>query len=368
MKSPSLLLLFGVGLILSAPALSAQTVAVGNCRPQLVSYPTISAAVAAVAANSTVLVCPGTYPEQVTIAQALTLKGLKAGTGAYPVITVPSGGLAGSYPAQLSAEQPEPYGAFGPVNISNLVVDGNGSGVDCTTGGLLFGIEYVFASGSLDNVEVRNQNPGGCGYGISLSGDAFTPNTVNLRNSRIHNFDNTGLSASSGGGSGFVVNLAYNWIAATSPSVQAGVLYDLAQGLATHNIIAVGGQDGLVLDNFFCCMTASENTITGSNIGIYMGGSYTFATTTVTHNGLFNNGTGIFIFQSQGIDIVSSNAILQSSTAGIDVDCSPQTTAENNAIFNAPIGIANITTGDTVTGNVYHGVPTKTTTCALDQR
>jgi len=80
---------------LAAQNSSAQTtVAVGNCRPPLVSYSTISEAVAAVTPNSTVLVCPGTYPEQVTITQALKLKGLKDEAG-YPVITVPSGGLVG---------------------------------------------------------------------------------------------------------------------------------------------------------------------------------------------------------------------------------------------------------------------------------
>jgi Periplasmic copper-binding protein (NosD) len=359
MKSSSLLLLVSTGLILAAPTSSAQTAAVGNCRPHLVSYPTISAAVAAVAANSTVLVCPGTYPEQVTIAQGLTLKGLKAGTGAYPVITVPSGGLVGSFPAQLSAQQPEPLGAFGPVNISNLVVDGAGSGVDCSTGGLLFGIEYVFASGSLDNVEVRNQNPGGCGYGISVNGDAFTPNTVNLRNSRIHNFDNTGFLAGSNGGTGFLVNLASNWIAATSPSVQAGVYYGFAQGLVTRNIIEVGGQTGLVLDAFFGGVTASENTVSGSTVGIF---TYCCGAT-VTHNGLFNNGTGISLYNSSAGSVINSNLIVHSAAAAIDVACAEGDTVEKNAIFNAPIGIANISSGDTVTGNVFHSVPTKTTTC-----
>jgi Periplasmic copper-binding protein (NosD) len=359
-KFLSTLFCLSVALILVSPAFSAQTVAVGNCKSQLVSYPTISAALGAVAANATVLICPGTYPEQISITQAVNLKGIK-GTNGDPVISVPAGGLVGSYPAQVLAEQTG-FDEFGPVNLSHLVVDGAGSGVDCSIG-LLFGIEYVFASGTIDNVEVRNQNPGGCGEGISLNGDAFTPNTVNLSNSRIHNFDNTGVSADSSGGTGFVVNLTSNWISATSPSVQAGVLYNLAQGVATRNLIQVGGQNGLVLDNFFCCMNASENTIIGSNVGIYMGGSYTFATTTVTHNSLLSNGTGVFIYQAQGIDIVSSNAIVQSAAAGIDVDCSPQTTVKNNSIFKAPVGIADVISGDTVSGNLYYGVTTKTTTC-----
>jgi len=92
-QSSSILFFAGVCVILAAQTSSAQTVAVGNCRPRLVSYSTISAAVAAVTPNSTVKVCPGTYPEQVTITQPLTLKGLNDGTSARAIITVPRGGL-----------------------------------------------------------------------------------------------------------------------------------------------------------------------------------------------------------------------------------------------------------------------------------
>jgi len=356
----SLAFFAGVGAMLAGQTSSAQTVAVGNCRPHLVSYSTISAAVADVAPNSTVLVCPGTYPEQVTISQPLTLKGLKAGTGSYPVVAVPSGGLVGNSGVQLFVEAPD-LPLFGPVSISNLVVDGAGSGFDCSKGDFT-GIEYLSASGSLEKVEVRNQNPGGCGFGISLVGSPFGVNTVNIRNCSIHDFDDTGILATSDGATAFLVNVSFSSVASASTSVQAGVDYESTDGLAAHNTIVLAGGIGLWLDNFYPGMTARGNTIVGSDIGI-LSGSDEVAPTAIVNNRLFNNGTGIVVSGLGAGAVVKSNSIIQSSIAAIDLDCSQDSTAENNTIFGAPVGIANVAPGDTVRRNTFYSVPTLTTAC-----
>jgi hypothetical protein len=363
-KTSSLLFCVTIWVVLAAKNSSAQAVAVGNCRPHLVSYSTISAAVAAVTPSSTVLVCPGTYPEQVTITQPLTLKGLNLGTGGNPIIAVPSGGLVGKNPAQLSAQQQTgDLGQWGPVNLSNIVVDGVSSGFDCSNGTLI-GIEYVFASGSLDNVEVRNQNPGGCGFGMQLVGAPYGVATVNVRHSYIHDFDNTGIFAVSGGASGFFVNLTSNLVASVSASVQAGVEYGLTDGVTEQNTIVVSGPVGLFLSNFFTGMKAKENTISGSNVGILSAGNEG-GPTIIAQNSLFNNGTGIAFIGAGGGAVVNSNFIVQSSVAAIDLGvCSGQdVTAENNIIFSASVGIANIASGDTIERNTFFSVPTLTTTC-----
>lgn len=69
--------LLALVLVLAAQPLAAATFYVGSCKAG--SFGTISAAVAAVPAGSIVNVCPGTYPEQVVISQALTLKGMLSG-------------------------------------------------------------------------------------------------------------------------------------------------------------------------------------------------------------------------------------------------------------------------------------------------
>jgi parallel beta-helix repeat protein len=110
----------------------ATAVAVGpsTCKPSLVHFSTIQAAVNAVPFGTTIDVCPGNYPEQVVISQPLTLTGVTDGTGNAAVITVPGGGLLlqngtstsfGAVAAQLMIEN-----TVG-VTINNLTVDGTGA-------------------------------------------------------------------------------------------------------------------------------------------------------------------------------------------------------------------------------------------------
>jgi pectin methylesterase-like acyl-CoA thioesterase len=78
----------------SAP-MEASNYQVGGCKPPLTNFPTIQAAVNSVPAGSTIQVCPGVYPEQVTITQPLTLLGARAGNSNRAVIAInPTGGLA----------------------------------------------------------------------------------------------------------------------------------------------------------------------------------------------------------------------------------------------------------------------------------
>ena len=80
---------FVVLIALSGQAFSS-TVAVGNCT-KLVQFATIQLAVNAVPSGSTVKVCSGTYPEQVTIANKnLTLIGVGPTAS---TVTVPASGL-----------------------------------------------------------------------------------------------------------------------------------------------------------------------------------------------------------------------------------------------------------------------------------
>src|SRR5208337_3898185 len=73
--------------LMLTPGAFASTLYVGTCHTP--SYSTISAAVAAAPAGSIVDVCPGTYPEQVFITQALTLQGITAKNTDRATITAP---------------------------------------------------------------------------------------------------------------------------------------------------------------------------------------------------------------------------------------------------------------------------------------
>jgi len=235
----SVLLFVSVSVGLTLPTLSAQTVAVGNCRPHLVSYSTISAAVTAVTPNSTVLVCPGTYPEQVTITQPLTLTGLtSAGVKAVFVQEI---FVQGTFEQSIVS-----------VGLSNIVVTGdNGAGSG--------GISYSFASGSIENVDVSGE--------IDLGGGVVNSDSVDIKNSSIHDFEDIGISARSSGASGYNVNITSSSITSNNPNAQAGIFYFFADGVVTHNTVVLVGGTGLQLENLFGFVAAKGNTIVGANVG-----------------------------------------------------------------------------------------------------
>jgi hypothetical protein len=339
--------------------------------------------VAAAPSGATILICPGTYPEQVVISQPLTLKGIANSGGIYPIVTVPQGGLVGSQGvvAQMLAQLADPGPGWGPVNISNLIVDGTGA-AGCSMG-FLTGIYDDSGSGTFENVEVRNQSPGGCGHGI-VAESVFANQVVDIVNSSVHDFDDIGISAGSASGN-VVLNLISNIIASSSSTVQAGVNYgQYSFGHATRNFIAVGGQTAMLLNTLGSGVTAKENTIIGSQVGIQVIVGPNSLPYNVSQNSLLKNGTGIQVGfyppppviggrnttprAASASDIFSfsltSNTIVQSTTVAINLGCeSDAASVGSNSILSAPVGIANVTAGNAAARNYFFSVPTLTTNC-----
>jgi parallel beta-helix repeat protein len=184
-------------------SLATTTVAVGpsTCKSTFKHYATIQSAVSAVPWGTIVMVCPGSYAEQVIINQPLTLEGVTDGTGNAAVITVPGGGLV----------QNGTSASFGPVTvqllvqntvgviIKNLVVDGNGGNCPATSNSNV-GIG-VFDVGSandgttaatIEDVVVRNDT--------TCSGDGILADTsyATITGSEIHDVNQTAIDAYSG--------------------------------------------------------------------------------------------------------------------------------------------------------------------------
>jgi hypothetical protein len=180
---------------------SKAAVQVGGCLG-LVNFTTIQAAVNASPAGTTINVCPGIYPEQVTITKSLIIKGVAHGSQDAAVIVPPS-------PMQVNttsystgndiAAQVLVQGAGG-VNISNITVDGTNNNIGGCSPNLI-GIFYQNASGTLSRVQAVNQalgaGLGGCqsGLGIFAQSDGVGGSSVlTVSNSYVQNYGKNGIT------------------------------------------------------------------------------------------------------------------------------------------------------------------------------
>jgi len=240
-------------------------ITVGTCEGPN-SITTIQAGVTAASPGAIVEVCPGVYPEQVTINKPLTLIGIQVGTSDAAVIVPPAGGLILST-TRLSAlvagpGQSEFYqilitATTGNVNLINLTVDGSGNNLlkSCSFASvtLMTGIYYHGASGTVTNVAMRNQviDPSGnCGSGdgilIESAGVYTSPvkTSVTVQESSVRAYQSAGISA---GGFGVAATIKGNTVAGatgfTTPDFgQVGIQVVGGTGSVLGNSVAeIGG-------------------------------------------------------------------------------------------------------------------------------
>src|ERR1700732_4901481 len=315
------LFLLAVGLLLAVHPMLAATFAVGTCKPSLPSYTTISAAVIGVPPGSTVEVCPGTYAEQVTIAQPLTLKGIASGNAGQAVITVPGSGLTvvtTGFGYQIAAMVDV---TAGPVNISDITVDGTGNTVPGGT--YLAGILYDSgSSGTVNEITARNLIASGFGTGIWAENAGGTNQSVTIENSSFHDID---YSAVLTRGSTLLATVKGD----TMENSGYGVYFVSASSL-TGNVI-IGGFLGIYV---FGPVTVSGNTVANSTYGIVAGGG-----ATVTSNKISNEGDGIFD-NGGGVNTYKANTITKTGV-GIEFNCNTPTVV-SNTINDATTGLDHV--------------------------
>jgi parallel beta-helix repeat protein len=229
-------------LLLSADQALARTVAVGSatCQPSLRHFTTIQAAVNASAAGDTVLVCPGTYPEQVVIYQALTLRGIADGSAAEAVITLPAVLIDNSTfgPAQLLIQN-----AVG-VRVMNITLDGAGTaiprvGIALENAG---DMSWSTAGVMIRNVIVRNELGGGdLGWGIRALNSYFTVTDSAIQDAAASCVVQTGGASSISQNT--ITNCGVHGISVQE--AQGATLTDNRVYNVHHSGIAVGSSTGI---------------------------------------------------------------------------------------------------------------------------
>jgi hypothetical protein len=335
----------------------AGNVIVGACPGS--TYATISAAVAASPAGSTIRICPGAYPEQVVIKKPLTLVGIVVAGSQNPVVQAPAGGVVANstllYDGSPVAAQILVMGTAS-VNISNLAVDGSKNGIaGCTPD--LDGIYYRNASGTISNVAVKNQALttvlNGCqsGEGIYIesgygtSGQSF----VEVVSSSVHGYQKNGITAD---GSNSNVELENNFISGQGPTTGAaenGIqISDGAAGSIRGNTVldniytpATVGASGILIYSAQGVVIAS-NTVGSSQLPIVTVSDPAFPSprnpngtsdrTIINNNEIMNTNYGDGIDACSNFNTISGNVIVNALTSGIHLDSLCGGTGKNNTV------------------------------------
>lgn len=355
------------------------TVAVGGCT-NFVHFNTIQLAVNSVPTGSTIKVCPGTYPEQISINKNLTLIGFGPTAS---VVVPPAGGLVqngldlADFPVAGVAAQILVQNAN--VTISHLTIDGAGNGLDGCGSVNLLGIYYDNSSGTITDNVVRNQitntNVGcGLGFGIYVASNTGTP-AVTISNNSVRNYGKNGILATGVGSSTPGPNVTVNGntvvgMGATTQIAQNGIqLSLLATGKVTSNYVV----DDIYINPPDCAATTCWGS---SGILLYASPGVTVSTNTVESTQLgivpvtdtnYGTGDGTIIKLNHiggtqnfdAIDLcsngntVENNIIYGSAQDGVHADDSCGGTGSSNTITGNTINeaCAGILTGTGTSGN-----------------
>jgi len=336
----------------------ATTVQVGSCLAHLQSYVTISEAVGAVPAGSTVWVCPGLYPEQVTVAKSLTLHGALVGNTAGATITVPSGGLKRSVLLRNNVAmyfqilvQGSPSDV---ITIRDLGI--NGLGHQVGTKGWMCGICYRATSGSISHTAVYNQKGNGSGFGIFLEGGGPPDlNAISIIANSIHDFDDGGIRSNANSNPpSLSVSIRENSVVIS----RSPTLYDSAAAISIDGTGEISGNRLLgpsmgigigVLSN----LKLSNNTIEGFGIGIWLVGQ----SNTIVSNRISST-TGAGIILSGNGNAVERNYFLNAANAISFNETGTSNHVVNNTINDSGLGVGSDPGGNVVSPNQFSNVST----------
>jgi len=317
-----------VSTLLTNQGAVAKTVQVGNCIPNLQTYVTISQAIDAVTAGSTVRVCPGSYPEQVVITQPLTLQGVQSGNSGNPTITVPSGGLTKSVVlkngislffqiAVLNTES-------SLVNIRDLAVDGTNNRVQFPAS--LAGIYYGNSSGAITRVLTANQIANRSGYGVFMESDDSSSKTISVSASSIRDFDAEGIRSNDTTPSSLKVSITSNAVITStlvaSQPASSGI-DSYAPGVISGNRISTqfqsegtsSGTGIYVVSN----TTVSNNTISGFTGGIGLAGNSNTARSnevSLAEAGIVISGHGNTVEENSIVNVIHDGEALDFNCTG----------------------------------------------------
>ncbi len=310
---PALALSMAAVAAMPAYAKKPLTLQVGGCLTGFANYPTISAALTGAPAGATIDICPGTYPEQLTVTRNVSLVGVSVGNSSLEHLVAPSTGLVTNamylgtnnpVDAQIVVEK-----GVSAFTISGLTIDGNNSGITGCAPDLV-GILVQDASGTINGNAIINTNLGGqlegcqTGLAVYVESDAAGASAVAVTNNDVVNFQKNGITG----------NETNTGLTVTGNTV-LGLGDDPANG---QNSIQVG--------------FGATGTVTGNVVGndIYTGGGF--------------SATGILIYASKNVGVRKNT--ISNTQGGVYVQ------GDNNGDADYPV----ITDNEVTTTQTYDGI------------
>ncbi len=294
-----------------------------NCDATASAFSTIQSAITAAASGDTILVCPGTYQEELFIDKSLTLRGIGSPV---PVIEAP---------ATLTTRTLEPGRTLqaiifvtGPVTVTieRFLIDGRGVG---NTNTRLTGITYFQASGAIRNCEIKRVRgtplgtTAGGQYGLPIvvthEFDTVVPHDVAIESNLIHDYEKTGIVCNE---LGAVCHIVGNTVIGSGPtsvtgqngiSVGFGARAEVIGNVITDNFFTGPGADaaGILLfgvghnpftNSILGPTLVKGNTVTENEVGIAIaGGAFGFPyfskSVSVLENDISGNNVGIAVYE-----------------------------------------------------------------------
>lgn len=366
-----------LGLALALALLESSVALAGDDDPKLVvgvqcpgaGFTTIQSAVNVAPPGATIRVCPGTYNEQVTIISPVKVKGDNGAVVKPSPMTSNSTNLAtGALVAAAVLVKDT-----SDVTLQGLTVDGANNGI-LGCGPVLVGIFYRNASGTIQDVAVRNMRLGvglqGCqsGLGILAQSGGGGTSEVEVDNSSVHDFQKNGITGNEPGTDIRVMGNVVTGIGPTTGAAQNGIQISFG---------ATGRIEGNTAINHIWspCVSVSQCAFVATDLLIFNSDGVTITNNTVGKSqisvGILGNNNkiqGNTIFDTDVFDgialfgnnnKVEANTITNSGEAAVFL-AGNKNRITGNKINEAPIGVLKMagSSGNVIEGNRFVNTPT----------
>ena len=289
---------------------TAKSLQVGICKTNVHNYGDIATALAAAPAGAVIQICPGTYKQQFTITQAVTLQGIAFGANQAvilqpPVVFEQNGTTPlSNVPvyAQILVQD------AGSVTITGLTIDGNNSG--CPAGAVA-GVVFLSASspssGKLTNSVIRN-TASGCSQGAGIyaeNGSGFASN-ISIQGNSIHSINGGAIILGPNVGGTITTN--------TIDQASSGISFQQAGSVVSvtsNNITSV--QDGISLNSATGVVATANKIVNSTDKAINMQDSSGGGSNNVTKNTIQEANCGISVSGAAATDTFLPNTVIDAA-------------------------------------------------------